>query len=522
MEQFVERLEMRTHFAAAPSSQDYLVSTPSRVEEYSPAGEFVRSIDILADGDRASGLAENRDLVVGNGKLWIYDGDFAISQVARIRSLDLTTGRWQLIESSPPWTTSNNGVNGNVGVVGDEVIFDALDASGNGRDPVRSYNVRTGEFKRAGGVRDYQDLVVGLDGLVYSMEYSYAVYPDGTIGKRVHVHDPKTLEEIRSVELLSTLEPVTCLAVDAAGDIYAGGVQISNIYHYNADGQILDIGSIADLNTNVMDMDVSGDARILIGTRGYGDPLQGIPGEAVIVGDTSLDHFDRRDFGLGAPYDTFVAFGSLGSVNPTVASIAGNAFNDVNLNGVRDAGEAALVGWQVFIDKNDDGYWESWDNEPAATTSSSGRYEFHDLAKGDYTIRILPAKNYIATTRQSYRVSVPLLGSIVKRFGFACGGIVQGYVFNDGNGNGLRDPGESGIFGARVFVDFDNDGVLDADEPSFRTGAAGRYVINGLRPGTYKVRQRILRGYLPTTPRAFTFTVGVGGSSTKRFGNIAI
>jgi hypothetical protein len=118
-------------------------------------------------------------------------------------------------------------------------------------------------------------------------------------------------------------------------------------------------------------------------------------------------------------------------------------------------------------------------------------------------------------------VSVPLLGSIVKRFGFARGGIVQGYVFNDGNGNGVRDPGESGIFGARAFVDLDNDGVVDADEPSFRTGAAGRYVINGLRPGTYKVRQRIVRGYLSTTPRAFTFTVGVGGSSTKRFGNIA-
>jgi hypothetical protein len=36
-------------------------------------------------------------------------------------------------------------------------------------------------------------------------------------------------------------------------------------------------------------------------------------------------------------------------------SISGTIYNDLNKNGVRDAGEPPLVGWTAYTDRNDNG-----------------------------------------------------------------------------------------------------------------------------------------------------------------------
>jgi hypothetical protein len=50
-------------------------------------------------------------------------------------------------------------------------------------------------------------------------------------------------------------------------------------------------------------------------------------------------------------------------------------------------------------------------------------------------------------------------------------GIVRGRVWSDDNGNGLEDGNERGLENWKVFVDLDEDGILDPLEPTQLTDA---------------------------------------------------
>jgi CshA-type fibril repeat protein len=65
---------------------------------------------------------------------------------------------------------------------------------------------------------------------------------------------------------------------------------------------------------------------------------------------------------------------------------------------------------------------------------------------------------------------------------------MDGLVFNDLDGDGSRDEGEGVRGGVTVFLDRDDDGVLDDDEPSTVSTDDGRYAFAGLRPGAKVIR----------------------------------
>ncbi len=68
--------------------------------------------------------------------------------------------------------------------------------------------------------------------------------------------------------------------------------------------------------------------------------------------------------------------------------------------------------------------------------------------------------------------------------------IVLGLVWNDVDADGELDFfKELPTPGVTVYVDLDDDGQLDAGEPSTVTGALGLYEFKGLEPGSYAVRQ---------------------------------
>ena len=115
----------------------------------------------------------------------------------------------------------------------------------------------------------------------------------------------------------------------------------------------------------------------------------------------------------------------------------------------------------------------------------------------------------------------------------------SGVKYNDLNGDGDRDAGEPGLVGFRIWADYDNDGVLDANEPFDDTDANGNYSISGIQDpsGTYSLREMLTPpatgtgGWIcsqPTTtgpngvfPCAYT---GIDGEATpnvtgKDFGN---
>ena len=84
-------------------------------------------------------------------------------------------------------------------------------------------------------------------------------------------------------------------------------------------------------------------------------------------------------------------------------------------------------------------------------------------------------------------------------FGIAAAAF-SGTVFDDLNDNGVLDPGEPGMPGVTVYVDLDQDDVPDPGEPVTVTDAGGNYLIAGIAPGLYQVRQVLPADFLQTVP----------------------
>jgi len=75
--------------------------------------------------------------------------------------------------------------------------------------------------------------------------------------------------------------------------------------------------------------------------------------------------------------------------NFKLGSISGIKFRDTNGNGVRNAGEARLSGWTIYLDKNDNGALDG--GEPSTVTDRNGKYQFTNLGPGTYNVReVLP------------------------------------------------------------------------------------------------------------------------------------
>lgn len=79
---------------------------------------------------------------------------------------------------------------------------------------------------------------------------------------------------------------------------------------------------------------------------------------------------------------------------------------------------------------------------------------------------------------------------------------IRAYVINDINKDAKWNSGEKGIAGRTVWLDLDNDNVLDANEQSLTTGTNGIFTFTNLAAGTYFVRQVLPAGWVQTSPLA--------------------
>jgi GH25 family lysozyme M1 (1,4-beta-N-acetylmuramidase) len=89
---------------------------------------------------------------------------------------------------------------------------------------------------------------------------------------------------------------------------------------------------------------------------------------------------------------------------------------------------------------------------------------------------------------------------------------ISGMVFNDANGDGVRQIGEAGMSGWNIYIDRNLNGAYDAGEPLTTTNLKGGWQFQNLRPGfTYRVSivPPPLKGggWRLTTPRAGYFDV---------------
>ena len=198
--------------------------------------------------------------------------------------------------------------------------------------------------------------------------------------------------------------------------------------------------------------------------------------------------------------------------------IGSKVWEDMNGDGIQDADEAGIAGVVVtlYSDPNGDGNPE--DGEVIITTASdaSGNYSFDGLLPDDYVLVFTTPENFYITPQDQKKddavdsdinpqgqVAVKLTSGEINTIdaGFYQLGSVGDRVWLDENNNGLQDTDEPSVSDIPVAL-YDLTGTLmtDANGVEYKTitDANGNYRFDNLIPSEYQVRF--------TVPEGITFT----------------
>jgi protocatechuate 3,4-dioxygenase beta subunit len=118
--------------------------------------------------------------------------------------------------------------------------------------------------------------------------------------------------------------------------------------------------------------------------------------------------------------------------------------------------------------------------------------DFHDITMGNNGF--LAGPGYDLVTGIGTPIANQLVSDIV-----GAGGVINGQVYFDVNGNGVRDLGEPGLSGWTVFIDINGIGTLQANDPTTTTDAGGYYTFHGLEPGNYTIDEVLQSGWQQVT-----------------------
>jgi len=184
--------------------------------------------------------------------------------------------------------------------------------------------------------------------------------------------------------------------------------------------------------------------------------------------------------------------------NNQFGTITGLKFSDTNANALFDAGETPLPGWTIFIDANGNGTLDA--TEATAVTGADGRYTFANVPVGNYTLREVQQTGWTQTTPNPGPVGITGGTNAAINFGNRQFGSVSGIKFNDTNANSLFDAGETPLQGWTIYIDANNNGILEPTEPTTVTDANGSYVFANIAPGNYVLREVQQPGWVQTVP----------------------
>jgi hypothetical protein len=141
------------------------------------------------------------------------------------------------------------------------------------------------------------------------------------------------------------------------------------------------------------------------------------------------------------------------------------------------------------------------------TVSASGQIVFDKVVHVDGERNTTGSLNdTVSLTDAAGTQSVSAATTITAR------GCLHGQKFNDANLNGAKDQGEAGVQGVTIYVDLNDNGVLDVGEPSAVTDVNGNYTIStvGITDGTYSLREVLPAGQTCSFPNPCVHSVVVG------------
>jgi protocatechuate 3,4-dioxygenase beta subunit len=195
------------------------------------------------------------------------------------------------------------------------------------------------------------------------------------------------------------------------------------------------------------------------------------------------------------------------------ASIGDFVFNDLNGNGIQDAGETGIAGVTVSL-LNPNG------TTTTTTTDANGNYSFPNLSPGTYSVSFTTPSGLTASpSNQGANDGIdsdPVGGTVTGIVltagqvnntvdaGFFAANVMNlgNVVWYDQNNDGTKQATETGIAGATVklYADANNDNVADgAAIATTTTDANGIYNFGGLAAGNYIVGVNIPTGYAVVT-----------------------
>ncbi len=201
--------------------------------------------------------------------------------------------------------------------------------------------------------------------------------------------------------------------------------------------------------------------------------------------------------------------------------ISGRVYLDLAADGTDNWGtDSGIAEWTLLLDANDNAQLDN--GELFAVTNSTGEYSFGDVPVGTYGLKLEQRPGYAHLAGEAfsgYTVTV-IDGVEMTDLNFALFqyGEVRGEKFADVNNNGVRDADEAGLSGWSIFVDSNNDGALNAGEPSTITDEQGNLVLAGVGPGDQLVREEQQLAWSATSHTTPAWDISFSGSFETNIG----
>lgn len=222
-----------------------------------------------------------------------------------------------------------------------------------------------------------------------------------------------------------------------------------------------------------------------------------------------------------------------GDPAPQQVEFNGVVYADTNADGVYNGNDIKMPNATVYADVNRNGIRDA--GEIVVTTDANGAYNLvvpldaaavmnvGIVAPAQWTV-VSPAAQvhtrYVAPGNEfaglDFYIKPPTIDN-QGGGGVNQGGILMGTVFQDlgTSPNGQRDAGEPGAPGFTVYIDQNNNGVLDGGDTSTVTNEHGAYIFTNVTPGQRVVRVVTPTPFQLTAPApSFRYTVQLVGSGT--------
>jgi secreted trypsin-like serine protease len=252
-----------------------------------------------------------------------------------------------------------------------------------------SNGIRDSDEKGSAGV--LVELLLGAQNLrTYTSSSGYFNFPEVPVGPEEVLVTPPASMRITTANAKTRVNVVedqsTNLLIGIGNPINVGSVIGTVFQDTNANGireqdEIGVANILVDLLTSVgtvVTVETNNDGVYLANSIVSGDVAVRLRESCGVKPSLGTSRITRVFVGDISPTEAF-------GITPIKGRVNGRIFQDVNGNGVQDAGELGLPGWTVYNDANNNGQYEI--GETATTTCKNGNYALEGVPDSNLKIR---------------------------------------------------------------------------------------------------------------------------------------